>query len=135
MGNCTWPWTQSALRPSLSGCDHQRDLADETNHAAQNDTFHFTPLFGSDELKLQTTPKAVTPFAGMASFFVWLGASLGRKGRDVVLRFSESWGGLKKHISLIKGALNARNLIAPLLPKPPGEREILDALACGGCAI
>jgi hypothetical protein len=46
----------------------------DTAHAAQNDTFNFTPLFGSDELKLETTPKAVTPFAGMASFFVWLGA-------------------------------------------------------------
>ncbi len=63
------------------------------------------------------------------------GAILGRKGRDMVLRFSESWGGLKKHIPLIKEVLNARNLIAPLLPKPQGEREILDALACGGCAI
>jgi hypothetical protein len=63
------------------------------------------------------------------------GAILGRKGRDVVLRFSESWGGLKKHIPLIKEALNAGDPIAPLLPKPPGEREILDALACGGCAI
>ena len=60
------------------------------------------------------------------------GAILGRKGRDVVLRFSESWGGLKKHIPLIKEALNSGNPIAPLLPKPPGEREILDALACGG---
>ena len=46
----------------------------DTAHAAQNDTFNFNPLFGSDELKLQTTPKAVTPFAGMASFFAWLGA-------------------------------------------------------------
>jgi hypothetical protein len=63
------------------------------------------------------------------------GAILGRKGRDVVLRFSESWGGLKKHIPLIKAALNAGNPIAPLLPKPSGEREILDTLACGGCAI
>ena len=63
------------------------------------------------------------------------GAILGRKERDVVLRFSESWGGLKKHIPLIKEALNSGNPIAPLLPKPPGEREILDALACGGCAI
>jgi hypothetical protein len=44
----------------------------DTAHAAQNDTFNFNPLFGSDELKLQTTPKAVTPFAGMASFFAWL---------------------------------------------------------------
>jgi hypothetical protein len=45
----------------------------DTTHATQNDTFNFTPLFGSDELKLETMPKAVTPFAGMASFFVWVG--------------------------------------------------------------
>jgi hypothetical protein len=44
------------------------------------------------------------------------GAILGRKGRDVVLRVSESWGGLKKHIPLIKGALKVLNPIAPLLP-------------------
>lgn len=46
----------------------------DTAHAAQNETLHFNPLFGSEELKLQTTPKAETPFAGMASFFAWLGA-------------------------------------------------------------
>jgi hypothetical protein len=47
----------------------------DTTAAAQNDTFNFTPLFGSDELKLQTTPKAVTPFAGMASFFCLAGGA------------------------------------------------------------
>ena len=30
----------------------------DTASAAQNDTFNLTPLFGSDELKLETTPKA-----------------------------------------------------------------------------
>ena len=63
------------------------------------------------------------------------GAILTRKGRDAVLSFSESWGGLKKHIPLIKEALKALKPIAPLLPKPLGERELLDDLACGGCAI
>jgi hypothetical protein len=63
------------------------------------------------------------------------GAILGRKGRDVVLRFSESWGGLKKHIPLIKGALKDLKSIAPLLPKAPGERELLDQLSSGGCVI
>ena len=48
----------------------------DTASAAQNDTFNFTPLFGSDELKLETTPKAVTPFAGMASFF--------KRGRELI---------------------------------------------------
>jgi len=46
----------------------------DTAFAAPNDTIKFTPLFGCGEVKLQTTTKAVTPFAGMASFFVWLGA-------------------------------------------------------------
>ena len=59
----------------------------DTASAAQNDTFNFTPLFGSDELKLQTTPKAVTPFAGMASFFVWLGALEFQKRVAAVMPF------------------------------------------------
>jgi hypothetical protein len=63
------------------------------------------------------------------------GAILGRRGRDVVLRFSESWGGLKKHIPLIRNALKAVNQIAPLFTRPPGEREHVENLACGGCAI
>jgi hypothetical protein len=46
----------------------------DTAQTAPNDTIKFTPLFGYGELKLQTTTKAVTPFAGMASFFAWLGA-------------------------------------------------------------
>jgi len=47
------------------------------------------------------------------------GAILGRKGRDVVFRFSESWGGFKKQIPLRRFC----------------EREVLDDLACGGCGI
>ena len=42
-------------------------------------------------------------------FFATEAAFLG-----VVLRFSESWVGLKEHIPLIKEALNAGNPIAPL---------------------
>mgnify|MGYP006272644875 FL=1 len=53
-----------------SGGVNKTDTADP----AQNDTIKFTPLFASCEIKLQTTAKAVTPFAGMASFFAWLGA-------------------------------------------------------------
>ena len=41
---------------------------------AQNDTLNFAPLFGGGEIKMSTTPKAVTPFGGMVSFFAWLGA-------------------------------------------------------------
>jgi len=46
----------------------------DTAYAAQNEMLSFNPLFGSDEVKLKMTPKAVTPFAGMASFFSWLRA-------------------------------------------------------------
>jgi hypothetical protein len=63
------------------------------------------------------------------------GAILGRKGRDTVLRFSESWGGLKKHIPLIREALKAVNAIAPLLPRKSTDEEVLSELACGGCSI
>ena len=41
---------------------------------AQNDTRNFAALFGGGELKMSSTPKAVTPFAGMVSFFAWLRA-------------------------------------------------------------
>ena len=43
-----------------------------TPAAAQNDAMDFAPLFGPGQLKIQTTLKAVTPFAGLASFFAWL---------------------------------------------------------------
>jgi hypothetical protein len=58
--------------------------------AAQNDTFNFTPLFGSDELKLQTTPKAVTSFAGMVTFFGLLGVLEFQKRVAAVMPFQRS---------------------------------------------
>jgi hypothetical protein len=48
-----------------------------------------------------------------------VGAILGRK-REVVVMFSESWGGLKKSIPLIKGDLK-RKPIAALLARPPTQ--------------
>ncbi len=49
------------------------------------------------------------------------GASLGRIGRKVVLRLSQSGGGLGKHKALIDKARQAGKAIAPLLPRrsPP----------------
>jgi hypothetical protein len=32
----------------------------------------FAQLSGSGQIKLSTTPKAVTPFTGLASFIAWL---------------------------------------------------------------
>lgn len=44
----------------------------QTSPAAQNGVFDFTPLCGGRDLQLTTTAKAVTPFAGLASFIAWL---------------------------------------------------------------
>jgi hypothetical protein len=63
------------------------------------------------------------------------GAILGRKGWEAVVRFSESWGGLKKHIPLIEAALKRGDPIAPLLTREPTPEEKWSELACGGCAI
>jgi hypothetical protein len=52
-----------------SGGVNEAEAAHRTKRYSQ-----FTPLFGSGEIKLQTTAKAVTPFARMASLFAWLGA-------------------------------------------------------------
>lgn len=46
----------------------------DTSATAQNDTRNFVPLFGGGEIKMGSTPKAVTPFGGLASFLAWLGA-------------------------------------------------------------
>ena len=43
-----------------------------TPPTAQNDTVDFAPLAGARHLLLTTTSKAVTPFAGLASFIAWL---------------------------------------------------------------
>jgi hypothetical protein len=84
---------------------------------------------------------AVTPQSGYrkpstmrVAVFVG-GAILGRKGREVALRFSEGWGGLKKHMPLIEGALKRGNPIAPLLTRPPTAERKWSGLDCGGCAI
>ncbi|NBR49231.1 hypothetical protein EBU02_10395 [bacterium] len=74
------------------------------------------------------------PSTMRAAVFVG-GAILGRKGREVVVRFSESWGGLKKHIALIEGALKTGKSIAPPLARPPTSEEKWSGLAIAGCTI
>lgn len=66
----------------------------------------------------------VTPLCGYrqpatlrAAVFVGV-AILGRCGRQTLLRFSQSWGGLQKHNPLIDSALRPAKPIAPLLPRP-----------------
>ena len=73
-----------------------------------------------------------------AAVFV-CGAVLGKKGRDIAMRFSESWGGIAKHKELIERALQSENAITPLLggpnPKPGGWKGCEDNLSQGGCTI
>jgi DNA-directed RNA polymerase subunit N (RpoN/RPB10) len=40
---------------------------------AQNSAYPFTPPAGGSQLKIQTTAKPVTPFAGLLPFLAWLG--------------------------------------------------------------
>lgn len=44
----------------------------QTPPTAQNDAVDFTPLCGGGDIQLTTTLKAITPFAGLASFLAWL---------------------------------------------------------------
>ena len=56
------------------------------------------------------------------------GSILRRKGRDVAVRFSESWGGLKKHIPLIESALKTGNPIGALLARRATLKEKWDRI-------
>ncbi len=40
--------------------------------SAQNGILNFAALLGGAQVQFQSTTKAVTPFAGLASFFAWL---------------------------------------------------------------
>lgn len=44
----------------------------QTPLATQNDDMDFAQLSGAGQIKFSTTSKAVTPFAGLASFIAWL---------------------------------------------------------------
>ncbi len=57
------------------------------------------------------------------------GAVLGWAGREVVVRLSAAWGGLKKHKPLIESALRWQKPMSPKLDPPDAS------LAIGGCAI
>ena len=41
--------------------------------SAQNSSYPFTPPLGGGQVQIRTTGKAITPFAGLLSFFAWLG--------------------------------------------------------------
>jgi hypothetical protein len=43
-----------------------------TPPAAQNVNMDFAPLLGAGQVILSSTPKSITPFAGVVSFVAWL---------------------------------------------------------------
>jgi len=69
-----------------------------------------------------------------AAVFV-CGAVLGRISRKLVLRLSQSGGGLAKHQALIDKAREAVSVIAPLLARARAPTPDWDTVAPGGCAI
>ena len=44
----------------------------QTPPAAQNVDMDFAPLSGAGQVHLSSTPKSITPFAGVVSFIAWL---------------------------------------------------------------
>ena len=44
----------------------------QTPPTAQNDDMDFAQLSGLGQIKLATTAKSITPFAGLSSFIAWL---------------------------------------------------------------
>ena len=75
----------------------------------------------------QTTPKAPYRPPGTLRVAVFLcGAMLGVMGRDVVIKLSAAWGGLRQHKPLVKAALDWLEAASPKLV-PPADR-----LALGG---
>ena len=63
------------------------------------------------------------------------GAVLGRIGRKIVLRLSQTGGGLAKHKALIDKACEPPEPIAPLLVRQRPPAPDWDTVAPGGCAI
>jgi hypothetical protein len=57
------------------------------------------------------------------------GAVLGSVGRQLVVRLSAAWGGIKKHKPLVESALRWKIIASPKLDPPDSES------ALGGCAI
>ena len=84
----------------------------------------------------QVTPQSGwrQPSTLRAAVFV-CGAVLGRIGRKIVLRVSQSGGGLAKHKALIDNACAPKEPIAPLLARDRPPAPDWDTVAPGGCAI
>jgi len=118
--------------------------SEELKHDLAADGFCLHPFFATEAAFLavlftfnllslyqhQTTPNAPYRQPGTWRVAVFLcGAVLGGMGRDVVVKLSAAWGGLRKHKPLLAATLNWLKCASPKLI-PPEER-----LAIGGGMI
>jgi hypothetical protein len=123
-------------------CVEQR--IEELKHDLAADGFCLQPFFATEAAFLavlftfnllslyqhQTSPNAPYRQPGTLRVAVFLcGAVLGVMGRDVVVKLSAAWGGLRKHKPLVEATLNWRNSTSPKLIPPE------DRLAMGGVMI
>ncbi len=123
-------------------CIEQR--IEELKHDLAADGFCLQPFFATESAFLavlctfnllslyqhQTTPDTPYRQPGTLRVSVFLcGAMLGMMGRDVVVKLSAAWGGLRKHKPLVEATLNWINVASPKLIPPE------DRLAIGGVMI
>ena len=123
-------------------CVEQR--IEELKHDLAADGFCLQPFFATEAAFLavvftfnllslyqhQTTPEAPYRQPGTLRVAVFLcGAMLGVMGRDVVVRLSAAWGGLRKHKPLVTATLDWWRAASPKLVPP------MDRLAVGGGMI
>ena len=120
-------------------CVEQR--IEELKHDLAADGFCLQPFFATEAAFLavvftfnllslyqhQTTPEAPYRQPGTLRVAVFLcGAMLGVMGRDVVVKLSAAWGGLRKHKPLVTATLDWLEAASPKLVPPE------DRLALGG---
>jgi len=123
-------------------CGEQR--LEELKHDLAADGFCLQPFFATESAFLavlftfnllslyqhQVTPDQPYRQPGTLRVAVFLcGAVLGVMGRDVVVKLSAAWGGLRKHKPLVEATLDWLNCASPKLI-PPADR-----LAVGGGMI
>ena len=123
-------------------CVEQR--IEELKHDLAADGFCLQPFFATESAFLavlftfnllslyqhQTTPDAPYRQPGTLRVAVFLcGAVLGVMGRDVVVKLSAAWGGLRKHKPLVETTLDWLKRPSPKLIPPE------DRLAIGGGMI
>jgi len=123
-------------------CVEQR--IEELKHDLAADGFCLQPFFATAAAFLavlftfnllslyqhQTTPDAPYRQPGTLRVAVFLcGAVLGVMGRDVVIKLSAAWGGLRKHKPLVVATLDWLKCASPKLIPP------MDRLAIGGGMI